>query len=92
VHDHESSVILENVGNCLPVDTAQHPRRRWGVRGYGLTGYGPQIRSPRRWHLQHMPKRRKSFIPAHYLNSKTRFKMLIRRLFSDCLYFLLLIT
>jgi len=44
----------------LPVDTAQHPRRRWVVGGGGLIGHGPQIRSPRRWQLQRMPKRRKN--------------------------------
>jgi hypothetical protein len=76
----------------LPVETAPHPRRRWGVGGGRLIGRGPQIPSPRRWQLQHMPKRRKICIPAHSLNPKNRFKMLIRRLFNGRLYFLLLIT
>jgi len=64
-HEHEGAVILENIGSCLPVDTAQHPRRRWGVGGGGLIGRGPQIRSPRRWQLQRMSKRLKNFIPVH---------------------------
>jgi hypothetical protein len=84
-YEHEGAVILENIGNCPPVDTAQHPRRRWGVGGCGLT-------APRRWDLQHMPKRRKSFIPAHCLIPKTRLKMLICRLLNGRLYLLLLIT
>jgi len=51
----------------LTVATAQHPRRRWGVGGGVLIGRGPQIRSPRRWQLQRMPKRRKICIPVHLI-------------------------
>jgi hypothetical protein len=76
----------------LPVDTAQHPGRRWGVGGGGLIGRGPQIRSPRSWQLQLMPKRQKIFIPLRSVIPKNRFKMLLRRLFNGHLYFSLLVT